>query len=118
MINLSASGTKHRIPIENRGKIVALREMGLSYRKIATRISYSVGAVRAVVRKQHQTGTVAGRPITARKRITTERQDRLSLADRRKTAPQIRAYLEKFHDTQVSGSAVKRRRLQVGLKAY
>ena len=36
---------KRRIPIENRGKIVALRDMGLSYRKIAAWIGCSVGAV-------------------------------------------------------------------------
>ena len=119
---MSTSGTKPRIPIENRGKIVALRDMGLSYREIAKRIGCSVGAVHAVVQKQHQTSSVVDRPITGRKRITTQRQDRIihriSLADRHKTAPQICEYLQEFHDTHVSASTVQRRLLEVGLKAY
>lgn len=119
---MPSRSTKPHIPIENRGKIVALRDMGLSYRKIAARIGCSVGAVYEVVRKQQQTGTVVDRPITGRKRITTQRQDRIitriSLADRRRTAPQIPAYLEEFHDTHISTSTVQRRLLEVDLKAY
>ena len=115
---MSTSGTK----LENRGIIVALRDMGLSYREIAKRIGCSVGAVHAVVQKKHQTGSVVDRHITGRKRITTQRQDRIihriSLADRRKTAPQIRGYIQEFHDTHVSASTVQRRLLEVGLKAY
>ena len=74
------------------------------------------------MKKQQQTGTVVDRPITGRKRITTQRQDhiitRISLADRRKTAPQIRADLEEHHCMKVSVTTVQRRLLEVGLKAY
>jgi prolyl-tRNA editing enzyme YbaK/EbsC (Cys-tRNA(Pro) deacylase) len=45
--------------------------MGLGYRKIATKIGCLVGAVRAVVQKQHQTSTVVDKSITRRKQITT-----------------------------------------------
>lgn len=96
--------------------------MGMSYRKIAARIGCSVGSVCKIVKKQQQTGTVVDRPITGRKRITTQRQDRIitriSLADRRKTAPQIRADLEEHHSMKVSVTTVQRRLLEVGLKAY
>ena len=100
---------------------MALREMGISNRKIAMRVGCSVGAVYEVFKKQQQTGTVVDRPIPGRKRITTQRQDRIitriSLADRRKTAPQIHAYLKDHHDTSASMSTVQRRLQKVGLKA-
>ena len=119
---MSSRSKKARIPIENRGKIIVLHEMGMSYCKIAGRIDCSVGSVCEIVKKQQQTVTVVDRPITGRKRITTQRQDRIitriSLDDRRKMAPQIRADLEERYNTKVSVTTVQRRLLEVGLKAY
>ena len=87
-----STAPKPRIPVEKRGKIIGLREMGLTYREIAARVGCSVGAVCELIKKHQQTGTVADRPIPGRKRVTTNREDhvmtRISPADRRKTAPQ------------------------------
>ena len=75
-----------------------------------------------LVKKHQQTGTVADRPISGRKRVTKSREDRvmtrISLADRHKTAPQICACLQEHYSTAVSVSTVQRRLLEVGLKAY
>ena len=96
---MASAAPKLRIPVEKRGKIIGLREMDLTYREIAARVGCSVGAVCELVKKHQQTGTVADRPIPGRKKVTTNREyhvmTRISLADRRKTAPQIRACLKK-----------------------
>ena len=53
------------ILLENRGEIVALRELGLSYRKIVVRVGCSAGAACEVIKKYQQTGTVVYRPFVA-----------------------------------------------------
>ena len=108
---MSSAAPNPRIPVEKHGKIIGLREMGLTYREIAARVGCSVGAVCELVKKHQQTGTVADRPIPGRKRVTTSREDRvmthISLADRRKTAPQICACLQEHYNTTVSVSTVQ-----------
>ena len=78
--------------------------------------------MRELVKKHQQTGTSADRPIPGRKRVTMSHEDRvmtrISLADRRKTAPQICACLQEHYSTAVPVSTVQRRLLEVGLKAY
>ena len=69
---MASTAPKPRIPVEKRGKIIGLREMGLTYREIATRVGCSVGAVCELIKKHQQTGTVADRPIPGRKRATTK----------------------------------------------
>ena len=93
--------------------------------QIATRISCLVGSrvwARLGRSNSRQVQLHVDRPITGRKWITTQRQDRIiartSLADRRKTAPQIRADLEEHQSMKVSVTTVQRRLLEVGLKAY
>ena len=119
---MAPTAHKKRIPIENRGKVVALRDMGLSCREVAARVGCSVGAVSEIMKKYQETGTVVDKPISGRKRVTTQRQDRImtriSLADRRKTALQISACLKEHHNFAVSVSTVQRRLREVGLKAY
>ena len=114
--------SKTRIRVEDCGKIVAFVEVGLSYREIANRVGCSLGAVSHIVRKQKETGTVQDRPIPGRKRVTTTREDRaivrISLADRRKTAPAIKADVETYNGLHVSISTVKRRLKESGLRAY
>ena len=119
---MSRGCSKPRISIEDRGRIVAYREMGYSYRAIAKPIGCSVGAVHHVIQKKQETGTVIDRHISGRKRITTQREDRIitriSLATRSKTAPRIRASLGEHHGIVLSVSTVQRRLRGVGLKVY
>ena len=95
--------------------------MGLTYRTIAIRVGCSVGSVHYVLQKKKETGTVKDKPITGRKRATTQHQDRImtriSMANRQKTAPQIRAEMMEHHTLTLSVSTVLRRLREVGLKA-
>ena len=67
---------------------------------IAARVGCSRSAVGEMIRKHRLTGSVADRNIPGRCRKTTARQDRLlvrkSLANRFKTAPQIKAEMPEF----------------------
>ena len=113
---------KPRISIENRGKILAFKEVGLSHREIAKRVGCSLGTVSNVLKKKQETGTVQDRPIPGRKRVTTIREDRtivrISLAARRKTAPEITADVANYHNLHISVATVKRRLKEAGLRAY
>ena len=72
---MASAAPKPRIPVEKRGKIIGLREMGLTYREIAARVGCSVGSVCELIKKHQQTGTAADRPIPGRKIATTNRED-------------------------------------------
>ena len=116
---MSRGCSKPRTSMEDRGRIVAYREMGYSYRAIAKTIGCSVGAVHHVIQKKQETGRVIDRHISGRKRITTQREDRIitriSLATKSKTAPRIRASLGEHHGIVLSVSTVQRRLREVGL---
>ena len=53
---MSCGDTEPPISLEDRGRILAYREMGTSYNEIAKIIGCSVGAVHHIVQKQQQTG--------------------------------------------------------------
>ena len=110
-------GPKPTISLENRGKIIALAEEQYPHREIAARVGYSHGAVGEIVRKHRLTGSVTDRKIPGRGRKTTARQDKLlvrkSLADRFKTAPQVKAEMLLEHGVDISTSTAQRR-LRVG----
>ena len=112
-------GPKPRISLENRGKIIALAEEQYPHREIAARVGCSHGAVGEIVRKHRLTGSVTDRKIPGRGRKTTARQDRLlvrkSLADRFKTAPQVKAEMLLEHGVDISTSTAQRRLRESGL---
>ena len=101
-------GPKPTISLENRGKIIALAEEQYPHREIAARVGCSHGAVGEIVRKHRLTGSVTDRKIPGRGRKTTARQDKLlvrkSLADRFKTAPQVKAEMLLEHGVDISTS--------------
>ena len=102
-----------RISLENRGKIIALAEEQYSHREFAARVGCSHGAVGEIVRKHRLTVSVTDRKIPGRGRKTTARQDRVlvrkSLADRFKTAPQVKAEMLLEHGVDISTSTAQRR---------
>ena len=81
--------------METRWEIIVLSEELYSQQEIASRVGCSRSAVGEIIRKHRLTGSVADRKIPGRRRKTTARQDKLlvrkSLANRFKTAPQIKA---------------------------
>ena len=108
---------KPRISLENRAKVVVLPEEGYSQRAIALRVGCSQRNVGEILKKYGETGEVKDREKKSRK--TTARQDKLivlkSMANRFKTAPQIRPKLSSTHNLALSTSTTQRRLREVGL---
>ena len=101
---MASAAPKPRIPVEKREKIIGLRYMGLIYREIAAKVGCSVGAVCELIKK-----TPADRHCSGQTHSWQEEShyaDRQ--ADRRKTAPQIRACLQEHYSRAVSVSTVQR----------
>ena len=112
-------GPKPRIPLEDRGKVVALSEEGYSQREIAARVGCSQRSVSGILKKHEETGSVRDKRIPGRLRKTTSREDsilvRKSKADRFKTAPQLKAEMNLEYGVQVSTSTAQRRLREAGL---
>ena len=99
--------------------IIALHQEGISQREIAKRTHCSQSSVHYIIKKQDETGSVRDKKIPGRKRKTSAREDRLlvrmSLSDRRKTAPALRASLSTNFGINLSSATVKRRLCEAGL---
>ena len=76
--------------------------------------------VQQLVKKHHETGSVADRSRRARPRATTARQDRtlvrMSLRNRRLTAPELKCKWKQESKTNVSVQTVRRRLHEKGFK--
>ncbi|XP_066254330.1 uncharacterized protein [Euwallacea similis] len=76
----------HQLSEFERGRIVGLREAGLSFREIATRLNRSVNTIVRCCQGWFEEGQTGRRTGTGRPRRTTERQDRrlriMALRDR------------------------------------
>lgn len=103
---------------ETRTRCVILMEQGLSQREVAKSVGCSKWAVQLTWKRYQATGSVKDLPRSGARRKSTPRDDRslvrMSLADRKLTAPELRA---KWEDAGVTLSTptVKRRLQQAGL---
>ncbi|KMQ83189.1 paired box protein and transposase domain containing protein [Lasius niger] len=90
-----------------RAQVIALREVGLTYRDIAAKLHFSKTGVERIVQKYKETGALVNRSGRGKKKYTTLQEDKqivlISKRDRRKTASQIR---EEFNATRSKDSAV------------
>lgn len=88
-----------------RVQVIALREVGLTYRDIAAKLHLSKTGVERIVQKYKETGALVNRSGHGKK-YTTLQEDKqivfISKRDRRKTASQIR---EEFNATRSKDSA-------------
>lgn len=111
---------KFELSAEQRLKIKILHEQGMSQVKIAREVKCSRCAVQYAINRFQETGSHENRPRTGRKRVTTDRDDRLlirqSLQDRKKTAIDLAASLSEAKGKPVSVHTVRRRLLKAGLK--
>ena len=57
---MASAAPKPRILVEKRGKIIGLRERGLTYREIAARVGCSVGTVCELIKKTPEDGHCSG----------------------------------------------------------
>ena len=78
-----------------RGRVIGLREGGLSFRAIAERLGRNVSTVHACWRQWSREGTMSRRPGSGATRATTARDDRrirrMAVANRTASAAEITA---------------------------
>ena len=100
-----------------RGRVIGLREGGLSYRDIAARLGRNVSTVHACWRQWSREGTMSRRPGSGGTRATTEREDRrirrMAVAHRTASAAEITAAV----GTTVTRRTVTNRCLEGQLRA-
>lgn len=70
------SPKKSEISQSTRGKIIALRGTGKSYRKIAKMVKVSFSAVRYIIKRHDETGNTENKPRSGRPKILTTRERR------------------------------------------
>lgn len=104
---------------EQRAVIVDRIHSGQSQRQVAAALGVSRGAVERAISIHRTTGGFESLPRSGRPRSTTDRDDRIlvrmSLTNRRLTAPDIRKSLSNDYGVHVSARTVQNRLLDVGL---
>lgn len=123
-MNEHSTTDNHRISFRSyiRGRIVAYRDVGLSYREIGRRVNCTAMTVMRVCRVWREEGRGARRRPTGRPRRTTERQDRrfrqLALRDRFATTRQIADQWFREEGRPVTMRTLYRRIRAFGLFSY
>ncbi|CAH1979621.1 unnamed protein product [Acanthoscelides obtectus] len=109
----------NELSIEKRGKIQVFHEQGKSQVDIAKTVKCSRRCVQYTIQRFSQTSSHKDRPRSGRKRITTDRQDRIltreSLKNRKKTSLVLAAELSEQINRPISTRTVRRRLQEVGL---
>ena len=104
-----------------KAQIVALSGEGYSQVEIARKMECSRKGVQTMIKRYKETKSFKNRKGQGRKNSTTAREDgslkRASLADRRKSSSELAAELRESANKQISARTVRRRLLEVGLKA-
>lgn len=112
-------GRARQISMDIRNKIIGQHQAGECIRKIAKNLKLLPCTVSRIVKKFKDTGTVADRKRSGRPKTTTEAEDRrmviTSKRNRRLTAPEIAAEINRSRMNPVSVSTVKSRLNQAGL---
>lgn len=105
----------------DRGRIVAYRDCGLSYRSIAARVGRDPMTVCRIWNRWVQEGHTDRRAGSQRPAITNSREDRhftrMALMDRTATSGALSQEMGSFARQQVSARTVRRRLQQHGLSA-
>jgi transposase len=106
-------GKVREISSETRAVIVVLHNEGKSEREIASKLKLSKTCVHNAITRYKETGTNQDRPRSGRPRATTSSEDNFivvtSKRNRRLTAPEICAEVNKTRSEPVSVTTVKRR---------
>lgn len=112
-------GKKKDLSTSTRSIILFLHQKGFSQRDIAKEIKVSRGAVRNTINIFQESGGLESRKPPGKPRATSKREDsilyRMSIRDRRLTAPELTARLNETKVNPVSVSTVKRRLKDRGL---
>ncbi|CAH1984805.1 unnamed protein product [Acanthoscelides obtectus] len=110
---------KNEVSIEKRVKIQVLHEQGKSQVDIAKTVKYSHRCVQYTIQRFARTGSLNDRPRRGRKRIATDREDRVltreSLKKRKKTSIVLAAELSAQTNRPISTRTTRRKLQEAGL---
>lgn len=111
----------HHVSDFDKGRIVAYRDCGLSYRDIAARVGRDPMTVSRIWNRWVQEGNTERRAGSQRPRITSSRDDRhlirMAVTDRAATSRSLSQQMGTFARQQPSARTVRRRLQQHGLSA-
>ncbi|GFW16842.1 transposable element Tcb1 transposase [Trichonephila clavipes] len=120
------SGRKQRSAFDqvseiDRGRIVAYRDCGLSFREIGSRVGRNQRTVMRICDRWMQEGTTDRRGLSHPPQCTTLHEDRqmvrMTVMDRSVTSRTIAQYIESVTHHSVSARTIRRRLQQSGLSA-
>ncbi|GFS92756.1 transposable element Tcb1 transposase [Trichonephila clavipes] len=105
----------------DRGRIVAYRDCGLSFREIGNRVGRNQTTVMRICDRWMQEGTTDRRGRSHPPQCTTSREDRqivrMAVMDRSVTSRTIAHHIESVTHHSVSARTIRRRTQQSGLSA-
>ncbi|GFW51593.1 transposable element Tc1 transposase [Trichonephila clavipes] len=104
-----------------RGRIVGLREAGLSYRAVATRVQRNSSTIMRVSKQWTDEGRTARKSGSGPRNVTSARDDRrlvrMTQADPTASSRQLAAQWSTATGVSLCASSIRRRLLQRGLRA-
>ena len=105
----------------DRGRIVAYRDCGLSFREIGDRVGRNQATVMRICNRWMQEGTTDRRDLLSPPRCTTTRDDRhivhMAVMDRSATSRTISQQIRSVAQQSVSVHTIRRRLQQSGMSA-
>lgn len=111
---------KKELDVEKRAAVVTLRKESYTIREIAQKLKLPRSTVSDTLKRFAETGQNKSKTRSGRPKSTTSAEDKFivvtSKRDRRKTAPEISAELNKTRGKPVSTETVRRRLCAAGLK--
>ena len=117
---ISMSSSRKELSIEKRSSIITLAKEGYSVREISIKTKIPKSTVHDTVKKLTDSNIFEYTKRTRRPKKTTESEDRfmqtLSKRNRRMTATEIAAEVNKHREAPIGTTTVKRRLLQEGLR--
>ncbi|GFU89004.1 transposable element Tc1 transposase [Trichonephila clavipes] len=110
-----------QISVFERGRIVGLREAGLSYRAVAARVQRNSSTIMRVSKQWTDEGLTARKSGSGPRNVTSAREDRrlerMAQTDRTAFSRQLAAQWSTATGVSLCASSIRRRLLQRGLRA-
>lgn len=108
------------LSIEKRAEIITLHREGYTGREISNKIKIPQATIAYTIRRHSKTGSNASKKRTGRPRATTKSEDKyiqtLSKRNRRLTASQLLAIVNKSRPKPIGTTTVKDRLKEAGLR--
>ncbi|GFW44209.1 transposable element Tc1 transposase [Trichonephila clavipes] len=109
------------VPTSSEGRIVGLREAGLSYRAVAARVKRNSSTVMRVSKQWTDEGRTARKSVSGPRNVTSAREDirlmRMAQTDRTAFSRQLAAEWSTATRVSLCASSIRRSLLHCGLRA-